>query len=230
MTKYVLANWKAHKTLAESMAWLEAFCAVYRPDPQVNVILAPPAVYLVPLWQKLQEYDVAHLSLAAQDLSPFPLGAYTGALAAEMLRNFVRFAILGHAERRRYFHETHQEVANKVREATAAKLTPILCVDQPYARAQLAALHEEALKDLIIGYGPVEAIGINIPQSPARAKAAIEELQTLAPDTPLLYGGSVTTDNAGDYLQIAGVAGVMAGSASLDPEEFARICNTVSAS
>jgi len=228
MTKYVLANWKAHKTMLEAEAWLEKFCKLYSPNPQVEVIIAPPALYLFPIRQKLQKYKTAHLALAAQDLSPFPLGSYTGAMAAEMVRDLVEFAILGHLERRRYFHETNQNVANKVSEAKAVNIRPIVCVDQAYARSQIAALREEDLDDLIIGYGPVEAIGIDIPQSPAKTKGAIEEIQSIIPDKPILYGGSINKDNAGDYLKIAGVAGLMVGSASLNPEEFAHICETAS--
>ncbi len=228
MTKYVLANWKAHKTIFEAEAWLEKFCHLYRPHPQVEVIIAPPVLYLVTMRQKLQEYTSVHLTLAAQDLSPFPLGAYTGAMAAEMARDLVGFAILGHSERRRYFHETNQDVANKVSEAKAVNIKPIVCVDRHYARSQIAALKEEDLDDLIIGYGPVEAIGINIPQSPAKIKEVIEEIRIIAPEKPILYGGSINKDNAGDYLGIAGVVGLMVGTASLDPVEFALICEMAS--
>lgn len=228
MTKYVLANWKAHKTLAEAEAWLEEFLLLYSPHPGLKVIIAPPALYLVPLRQKLEQSGKADIALAVQDLSPFPFGAYTGAIAAEMLKDFVEFAIVGHSERRRYFHETNQDIANKVNEARRVDIKPILCLDRPYARAQLAALQEEDLSGLIVGYGPVEAIGINIPQSPAETQTAVREIQQIAPDKPILYGGSINKDNAGEYLRLPGIAGLMVGTASLDPQEFARICEAVS--
>jgi len=227
MTTYILANWKSHKTLAEAQAWLEEFRRVYRPRPQVEVIIAPAVLYLVPLRRKLQQDRIAHLSLAAQDLSPFPLGAYTGALAAAMVQGLVEFAVLGHSERRRYFHETDQEVANKVSEARAVGIRPIVCVDQPYVASQLAVLRDEDLADLFIGYGPVEAIGIDQPQSLAAASAAVDGIRRIVPDRPILYGGSVSSVNADDYLRIPGVAGLMVGTASLAPEEFARICHKV---
>ncbi len=230
MTKYVLANWKAHKKLPEAEVWIEKFCQLYNPHPQVEVIIAPPALYLIPIWYKLQKYKTVNLTLAAQDISPFPPGPYTGTMTAEMVRNLVGYAILGHSERRRYFHETNQDVANKVSEAQANNLRPIVCVDQPYSRSQIAALDEEDLDDLFIGYGPVEAVGIDIPQSPAKTKVAIEEIQRIAPNSPILYGGSINRDNAGEYLKISGVAGLMVGTASLDPEEFALICETASQS
>ena len=92
----------------------------------------------------------------------------------------------------------------------------------------MAALHEEDIDDLIIGYGPVEAIGIDIPQSPEKTKEEIDKIRIIAPDKPILYGGSINKENAGDYLKIAGVVGLMVGTASLDPEEFALICETAS--
>jgi len=228
MKKYVLANWKSYKTLPEAEMWLEKFCRLYRPHPQVEVILAPPALHLVPLQQKLEAYKNTNIALAAQDLSPFPLGAYTGTIAAAMLRDLVAYAILGHSERRRYFHETDQDIANKVSEAKSVNIKPIVCVDRSYARSQMAALLEEDSDDLIIGYGPVEAIGIAIPQSPAKVKEAIAEIQVITPGRPILYGGSINKNNVADYLKISGVAGLMVGTASLDPEEFALICEMAS--
>jgi triosephosphate isomerase len=224
MTKYILANWKSHKTLAEAESWLREFLRLYRPASELKVIIAPPVVHLASMWQLIQKEGTANLSLAIQDLSPFPLGSYTGAVAAAMVQDLVEFAILGHSERRRYFDETNQDVANKVSEAEAAGITPIICLDESYARAQLAAIDEENLKKLIIGYGPVEAIGIDTPQSPERVRQVINEIEILAPHAPILYGGSINGDNAADYLKLDGLAGLMVGTASLDPQEFARIC------
>jgi triosephosphate isomerase len=228
MRRYLLANWKAHKTLGEAEAWLETFARSHRLDPHLQVILAPPVPFLIPLWRKLQKMNLSNLALAVQDLSPFPPGAYTGAVAAEMVRDFAEYAIIGHSERRRYFHETHQEIGNKVREAVAAGITPILCLDQPYARAQLAAIEEEDLPGLLIGYGPVEAIGIEAPQSFAKAGAAIAAIRGMAPDTPILFGGSINAKNASEYSALAGSSGLMVGTASLEAEEFAAIGRTLS--
>ena len=227
MTRYVVANWKSHKTSLEAAEWLATFSRLYEPDPQVEVIVVPSFVHLLPLAQLLQKDNPAQLRLAAQDLSPFPLGAYTGAVAAEMVRDRVSYALVGHAERRRYFHETHQEIANKVSEAVAARIKPILCVDRPYARAQFAALNEADTRDLLIGYGPVEAIGITVAQSPEKVANAIREIQGLLPDNPVLYGGSITAANASTYMKLEGIQGLMVSTASLDAQEFARICTTV---
>ncbi len=229
MKRYVLANWKAHKTLPEAAAWLDKFGSLYQSHPQVEVIIAPAALYLLALHQKLAEGQSGPLALAMQDLSAFPLGSYTGELAAEMVRGLVDYVLLGHSERRRYFHETDLEVAKKVREARAANIRPIVCVDRPYARSQLAALTDADLDEVLIGYGPVEAIGINLPQAPSLIQAALAEIRNIAPGRPILYGGSINRDNAGACLAIPGVAGLMVGTASLDPEEFAGICQLAAA-
>ena len=228
MKKYVLANWKSHKSLAEAEEWLATFCRQYRPDPAVEVIIAPPAPYLFPLRQRLEEQNTAQLHLAVQDLSPFPLGAYTGAIAAEMVRDLVEYALVGHSERRRYFHETNQEVANKISEAVAVGIKPVVYVDRSHAAAQIAAVSDADQKELIIGYGPLEAIGMDIPQSPELAAEAVAHIHKLAPACPVLYGGSINATNAGQYMRIPGLAGLLVGHASLDPEEFSSICRQVS--
>lgn len=226
MSRYVVANWKSHKTLAEASHWLSRFMGLYTPHPGLKVILAPAFPFLYPLRQMLAGAK-SGVFLAGQDVSAFPFGSYTGAVAAEMLLGIADYAMVGHSERRRWFHESHQEVANKVHEALAAGITPLLCVDQPYARAQFAALSDHELRNSIIGYGPVEAIGVDIAPAPDRIRGSIAELKLMAPDSPLLYGGSVSRENAAEYMQIPGLSGLMVATASLDAEEFAEICGQV---
>jgi triosephosphate isomerase len=224
MKKFILANWKCHKTTVEAVKWFETFSDLYQPNPDVKVIIAPPIIALPSLKMMIQERKITSLSLAAQDISPFPLGSYTGAVAAEMLQGMVEYVIVGHSERRRYFHETHQEIANKVSEALAAEITPIVCLDIPYARAQIAAIQEDDAKKIFIGYGPVEAIGINNAQSPERTSSGILKIESLVEEIPILYGGSINEKNCTDYVGMKGLAGLMVGSASLDPIKFASIC------
>lgn len=228
MSRYVVANWKANKTLAEARQWVERFLALPRPPAGVKVIVAPAFPYLVPLGQLLAT-DQEAMALAVQDISSFPFGSYTGAVAAEMVAGLVGYALVGHAERRRWFHETNQDVANKAREALAVGITPIICVDQPYARAQLAALTDAELKECLIGYGPVEAVGVDIAPAPERIRAAVAEIKAMAPDSPVLYGGAVQAKNAATYMKIPGLAGLMAATAAMDPQEFAHICREVGA-
>ena len=177
MARYIIANWKSHKTLSQAEKWLEIFCSRHHPNSQLKIVIAPPALYLSPLNQLLHKLQASSISLAIQDISPFPFGSYTGAIAADMVQGLAEYVIAGHSERRRYFHETHQEIANKVTEAILAEIKPILCIDRPYARAQIAALDEKLLGNLIIGYGPVEAVGLDIPQPPEKIKAIAFEIQ-----------------------------------------------------
>ncbi len=229
MSRYVVANWKSNKTLAECRQWLSRFLARYRPHPDLKVIIAPSFPFLFPLSQILAE-SKSDVLLASQDISSFPVGSYTGAVAAAQLEELVDYALVGHSERRRWFHETNQEVANKVYEALVEGITPIVCVDQPYARAQLAALSDHEKQNSIIVYGPVEAVGVDVSPSPERIVEAVAELKTLAPDTPMLYGGSANSENAAGYMKIAGISGLMAATASQAPEEFADLCEQVAES
>ncbi|MDR9501959.1 MAG: triose-phosphate isomerase family protein [Desulfurivibrionaceae bacterium] len=229
MSRYVVANWKSHKTPAEAGQWLSRFLKLYKPQTGVKVILAPAFPFLVPLQQMLAEAK-SGVELASQDISAFPLGSYTGAVAAAMIQDLVGYSLVGHSERRRWFRETDQEVANKVHEALAVGITPIICVDQPYMRSQFAALADQEVKQCLVGYGPVEAIGLDMPPAPERIQEAISQLHILAPDSPILYGGAVHGENAADYMQIPGLSGLMVATASLDPEKFVEICQQVAAS
>jgi triosephosphate isomerase len=230
MTRFIVANWKSHKTLSQAEMWLETFCRLHRANPRLQIILAPPAIYLAPLNQLLDKKQVSNIYLAIQDVSPFPFGSYTGAIAADMLHGMAEYAIIGHSERRRYFHETHQEIANKATEAILAEIKPILCVDQPYARSQIAAIDEKLLSKLIIGYGPVEVAGLDVPQETEKIRAVVKEIHEIVPDSPILYGGSINSSNVADIVKIEGVSGLMMGSACLEASVFADICNIASSS
>jgi triosephosphate isomerase len=225
----IVANWKSNKTPIQALAWLEQFLEHYRPHPDLEIVIAPPMVSLVPISALLKQRTTSNISLAAQDISPFPLGSYTGAVAAEMVHDLVSYAIVGHAERRRYFHETNQEVANKALEAAAVGITPIVCVDLKYARAQLAALDELDSNKMIIGFAPAEGIGIDTPQPFDKAAAAVAEIHEILPDSPILYSGSINRENITQYRQIPGIAGLIIGTASLEAEIFVSLCGSLTA-
>ncbi len=228
MTTYILANWKSNKTRSEAIIWLETFLDLYEPQPKLQIIIAPPSIFLDPLKQILDQHGVPQVSLAAQDISSFPKGSYTGEIAAEMVEGLVDFAIVGHSERRRYFHETPAEIARKIYEAQSVGITPILCLDRDYAIEQIAALELHMLdKDLLIGYGPANVINVETPPAPEYQQEAIAAIRKMTPDQAILYGGSITSRNAGGFLEMAEISGLMVGSASLDPHEFAEICNGV---
>ena len=216
---YLIANWKSHKTIVEAQHWLDEFSAP--PHPDINLILAPPFPHLTALKQAASSHG---LSLAAQDISPFPDGAYTGAVSARQLEGLVEYVLLGHSERRRYFHETHQDVANKVAQALSVNLTPIVCIDQPYLSAQLSAIEPVYWPHLIVAYEPLSAIGTGDPEDPSRANTVARQVKDiLSVDVPVIYGGSATSDNIGTFFSQPALAGALIGQSSLDPHTFADL-------
>ena len=226
MTITILANWKSNKTKTDAVRWLETFLGLYTPNPNVNVIIAPPHVYLTTLKQILDQHKPQRITLAAQDISPYPFGSYTGAITADMVKDMVDYVLVGHSERRRYFHESHAEVAMKIEACQNAGITPILCLDKPDIRPQIAALGDHVFKqDLFIGYGPVDGVNLEIPHDPADQQKTILDITKKANNIPILYGGSIRPENKNSYLSLQGVSGLMVGSSSLDPQEFAKICN-----
>jgi triosephosphate isomerase len=225
MLRYVIGNWKSHKSSDEGRRWFDRFAAIYRPHPNVQVIVAPSMVSLESIALHVKGLALNNVSLAAQDISPFPIGSYTGAVAADLVKNLAGYAIIGHSERRRYFHETGQDVVNKVTEAADSGLVPIVCVDSSNAHTQLAALAYVECDRLLVAYTPVDALNFNIPESPAKVAETVLQLRQMFPAYPVVYGGALFPDNVQGYLQLSALAGVFVGASSLEPEPFADICS-----
>lgn len=221
IASFIVANFKSHQARAEAEAWRDKFTAIYK--PRVGEV----AVILTPSFSNLYIYEnVQHTLLGAQDVSPFPPGNYTGAVNARQLKDFgVEYCIVGHSERRRWFGETNQMVALKCRELLEAGIIPILCLDLDYAQAQMAALEIDDQSPLVVAYEPVESIGTGNPQPTNLVSEALGKLPSLVGNFPILYGGSVTSQNAADYLSVPGISGLLVGGASLSAHEFANIIN-----
>jgi triosephosphate isomerase (TIM) len=228
MQRYIVANWKCHKTGDEGRRWFDRFARLYRPNPELQVVVAPSLLSLENLSSHIDRLDLKNVTLAVQDISPFPRGGYTGAVAADMVTGFARYAIVGHSDRRRYFHETNMDVVNKVAEAVDAGLIPIVNVDSSYALAQLGALEEPAADSLIVAYSPVEAMTAKIAEPPHRVVESVSRIQQMFSNWPIIYGGAISPTNVGKYLQLPELSGIFVGASSLDADIFADICNQAS--
>lgn len=225
--RLIVANWKCHKTFDEARRWFDEFAGGYVAKPNVDVIVAPSFICLENISRYVKELGLENLYLAAQDVSPFPRGAYTGAVAADMVKGLVDYVIVGHSDRRRYFNETSMDVTNKVVELADLGLCPIVCVDQPYTMSQLTSLSDIECENMIVGYSPVDALSFRIPESPEKVSESVDFIRGVFPNRPVIYGGSLTPENVAEYFTLPGLSGVFLGSSSLDADTFLEICHQV---
>lgn len=223
MKRYLICNWKCHKSELGALDWLKAFKNGYRAREDVEIVICPPSICLPLLKDKIAEYQLEQVSLAAQDISPFPRGSYTGALSADMVKPYAKMAIVGHFERRKYFHETNHEATNKVAELGDMSMTPILCLDDSYIHSQLAAIADVDCSQLIAAYCPTYALNSKMAETPENVKKAVADIKTFLPFSSIIYGGAVTVQNAKTYWDIEGIDGLFVGAAGLDAEGFLEI-------
>jgi triosephosphate isomerase len=238
----VVGNWKMH---GDKAAIVELLTDLRRtlPQPKSRVAVCPPFVYLDTVRQQLEGGSI---ELGAQNLSTEVKGAFTGEVAAEMLKDCgCRYVIVGHSERRQLYQESDALVATKAAAALRAGLTPILCVGETLKQreagstlsvieAQLGAVFTQlgtAIEQTVIAYEPVWAIGTGQTATPEQAQkvhAFIRRLlaaaTTKADEITILYGGSVKADNASTLFAQPDIDGGLVGGASLNAEEFAAIC------
>jgi triosephosphate isomerase (TIM) len=240
----VVGNWKMYKTINEALSFIEDI-AKKAADSSCKVMLAVPFTAIKSCADKARGTSVI---IGAQNMNDAEAGAFTGEVAAFMLKDAgAEFVILGHSERRRLFGETNAFINRKIKRAQEAKLEPILCVGETFEERNLNHTEEvlkqqlqeclegvesEEAKHLSISYEPVWAIGTGkaaLPDVVESVHSFIRGVLTekfgeeAAKKIPLLYGGSVTANNADAYLREKNIDGLLIGSASLQAETFAKI-------
>lgn len=227
--KFVIANFKSNKTLTEMRHWLKEFLSPVTmlglDKKGLELALAPAFVFVAEVAEALE--GVKNVSLAVQDLSPYPAGSYTGAVSAYNLSDWpVKYAIVGHSERRRYFRETVNDVALKVEQAVANGIVPVVCVDDDNLSSQAGTLPESVWRRCLVAYEPKEAIGSGLATEADKVAQAVKKIkQAFGEEVRVLYGGSVTELNVNDYLAVSD--GVLVGSVSLEAEKFLNLLRVV---
>lgn len=244
-TPVLAANWKMHKTIAEAVAFTEAFLPLAADADHAEIVVAPPFTALAAVAAACHGSNVA---AAGQDVHWEDHGAFTGEVSVAMLAEAgASHVIVGHSERRQLFGETDGTVNRKAQAALAGGLIPIVCVGETLDQREageteavldrqiagsLAGLDAAQIGTLIVAYEPVWAIGTGRTATPEQAQAAHAHIRGrlagLADDAAagrcrLLYGGSVKPGNAAELAAQPDVDGALVGGASLDPESFVQI-------
>jgi triosephosphate isomerase len=233
----VVGNWKMNPDRQTDAVALALAVADGLADLEAEIVLCPPAIWLPAVHAAVGD----RMSLGAQTVNPAPRGAFTGEVSATMLEGFARFVIVGHSERRAA-GESDDLVARQAASVQAHGMTPIVAVgetaDQRAAGETLRIVSRQlgtvldALSagsgPLVVAYEPVWAIGSGIPARGADAQAVASAVRaelaarapSLADDTRILYGGSVTATNATEFFRQTDIDGALVGGASLDAETF----------
>jgi triosephosphate isomerase len=241
----IAGNWKMNKTVAEGLDLVRGLKLELASVKEVDIVVCPPFTALSEVSKAILD---SNIRLGAQNMSENNVGAFTGEIAAVMLKEFsVRYVILGHSERRQYQKEPDALIAKKALAAHAASLKPIVCVGETLAereggkteqvletqvRGSLAGLSAAQLAETIVAYEPVWAIGTGKTATTAQAQEAhafIRRIlasmfdEAVARRVRIQYGGSVKPSNARELMTQPDVDGALVGGASLEVRSFADI-------
>lgn len=249
--KIVAGNWKMNKTAEEALILASEVANMVKDEvsTDVTVVIASPSLYLSTLTKYAE--PVVNLGISAQNCHQKASGAYTGEISAPMLKSIgVEYVILGHSERRQYFGETNEQLAEKVNISLENGLTPIFCcgesLDQrnapgylEFVASQLTDslfhLSVEDFSKVVIAYEPIWAIGTGVTASSdqaqemhafLRAHVATKYGQKVADNTSILYGGSCNEKNAPELFSREDIDGGLIGGASLKSREFVNIAKS----
>lgn len=243
-TPLVAGNWKMHTNLSEAKTLVGQMLGALNRLSEVEILLCPPFISLTSIKDMLQGSVV---QLGAQNMYWEDRGAFTGEISPPMLASLCQYVILGHSERRQIFQESDELIARKVRAALRVRLKPILCVgekleenDNDQTNSVLKRQLTSALTgvgdidSMVVAYEPVWAIGTGRAASGPQAnevvvfiRKVIAELSTesKAQSIRILYGGSVTSANIGEFISQPEIDGALVGGASLKPLDFISIAD-----
>ena len=214
--KYVIGNWKANKNHTESANWIETFQGEFSPNEQVTLVICPPFPFLSLVRNALKGFP--QVFIGAQNVSLFEEGSYTGEVTAKTLKEIVSFAIIGHSERRKNFHETDEELTRKVQLAKKYNLEPIYCVRDEKDPIPAGVT--------FVAYEPVAAIGTGQNEPPEKV-IEMKKKMHLPDNCVFIYGGSVNETNISSYLQTGEIDGFLVGKASLDAHQFLAMAKAI---
>ena len=247
-TPLIAGNWKMNTTVDEALELVRAMKGELEKIAGVEKVVCPPFVSLAPVKELLAG---SAIKLGAQNLFFAEKGAYTGEISPLMVADLCEYVIIGHSERRQYFHETGDVVNKKIMAALRADIMPIMCVGESLeenerektrhvvseqVRAALAGI--EAVDGLVIAYEPVWAIGTGKSATGEQAGETIAFIRQnvadlygegTAREMRILYGGSVSPANAAEFMQQPEIDGALVGGASLKSSEFINIVSQASA-
>ena len=244
--KVIAGNWKMNMLPNEAIDYIQAFEPLVK-DAKAEVILCVP---YTDLFYCLMNVQGTNIKIGAQNMHFAETGAYTGEVSGKMLKSIgVEYVIIGHSERRQYYNETDESVNKKIKAAFENELKPIVCVGETLeereagktadiitnqTRLALEGLTNEQVKNTIIAYEPIWAIGTGKTATSEDAnnsiKAIREEVKRIygaevSEEVIIQYGGSVKSSNAKELFSTSDIDGGLVGGASLDPVEFSKIVN-----
>ncbi|HNZ57944.1 MAG TPA: triose-phosphate isomerase [Syntrophorhabdaceae bacterium] len=248
MRRWMIAgNWKMHNNKSEAVLLAKAIKEGTQGISGGDVVLAPPFTALQSVYETIVD---SHVLLAAQNMYYEDKGAFTGEISPSMLKDIgCTYVIIGHSERRKYFHETDEAVNQKVKKSLATGIKPIVCVGETEdernkgvtefvvgVQVKKALYGIDNINEIVIAYEPVWAIGTGKNATPAEAEEVHRFIRNIIGDiygevcnnTRVLYGGSVTSDNIGELINMEDIDGALVGGASLKSEGFIGIIKKAS--
>ena len=243
----IAGNWKMNTTISEAVKLVNELRQGLDEIDNVDKVLCPPFVSLVAVGKLIKGSSI---KLGAQNLYFEEKGAYTGEISPLMLAELCEFVIIGHSERRQYFNETDEIINKKIKAALKVGLKPILCIGERLEeneagltaevvtkQLKLALVGIDDLSKMIIAYEPIWAIGTGRAATGEQANQTISLIrrtisklygERVAQDLRILYGGSVTADNATEFMQQPEIDGALVGGASLKADQFLSIVRQTS--